>query len=398
MASRRDLRLLVGAVGVSALGDALTFVVLLLWLQEASGSGLVVAGLLLALWGPVVVLAPAVGLLVDRVETRALILVASAAQAVVAVALATTPGVGGVIALTCLLGIGIAVAQPAEFAFIPVVAGADRVQEANGHVETARYLGWLLGPMLGGVLAAAGGTGAALLINAATFVAVALAAWALSSRRPPAPAGGGPEPDRARDGIVVLFREPALAVVVVVGSLALLFLSASTPSEVFFATEVLDAGELGYAAMITAWTVGMGVGATLIARRVPAAALAAGALVAVVVQGAGMAGATAYLTLAVAVGGFLVGGLGHGAKNVLMRTLVHERVPPRLHGRAFAAFNGMRNAAELVALAIGGALVALLGARWTLLIAGAVPVVAGVAGLAALRARGEAVPAEARPA
>jgi MFS family permease len=398
MASPRDLRLLVGAVGISALGDALTFVVLLLWVQEASDSGLVVAALLLALWGPVVVLAPAVGLLVDRVETRRLILLASVAQAVVAVLLATTPGVGGVIALTCLLGVGIAAAQPAEFALIPVVSGAERVQQANGQVETARYVGWLLGPMLGGVLAAAGGTGLALLINAGTFVAVALAAWALAARRPPAAAADGAGPGRARDGLVFLFRDRKLAVVVVVGSLALLFLSASTPSEVFFATEVLDAGELGYAAMITAWTVGMGLGATLIARRVPAPLLAAGALVAVVVQGAGMAGATVHLTLAVAVGGFLVGGIGHGAKNVLMRTLVHERVPARLHGRAFAAFNGLRNAAELVALAIGGALVALLGARWTLLIAGAVPVLAGLAGLGALRARREPVRAEARPA
>ena len=398
MGNARDLRLLVGAVGVSALGDALTFVVLLLYVQEATGSGLAVAGLLLALWGPVVVLAPLAGLLVDRVETRRLILLASLAQAAASVALASTPGVGGVLALTCLLGMGIAVAQPAEFAFIPVVAGRERVQQANGHIETARYLGWLTGPMVGGLLAAAGGTDVALLINAATAVAVAAAAWALVSRRPPVPAADGDEPDRARDGIVFLFRDPTLAVVVVIGSVALLFFTASTPSEIFFATEVLDAGELGYAAMITAWTAGMGLGATLIARRVPTAALATGALVGVVVQGAGMASATAYLALWVAICGFLIGGVGHGAKNVLMRTLVHERVPERLHGRAFAAFNGIRNAAELVALAIGGVLVALLGARWTLFIAGAGPVLAGLAGLATLRARRRPVRAEARAA
>lgn len=398
MANARDFRLLVGAVGVSALGDALTFVVLLLYVQEASGSGLVVAALLLALWGPIAVLAPVAGLLVDRVETRGLILLASLAQAVVAVAIATTPGVGGVIALTCLLGTGIAVAQPAEFAFIPAVAGRDHVQEANGHVETARYLGWLVGPMLGGALAAAGGTDTALLINAATFVAVAAAAWALTTRRPPATAPEGDEPDRARDGLVFLFRDRTLAVVIAAGAVALLFFTASTPSEIFFATEVLDAGELGYAAMITAWTAGMGLGATLIARRVPKAVLATGALVAVVVQGAGMAGATAYLALSVAVAGFLIGGVGHGAKNVLMRTLVHERVPERLHGRAFAAYNGIRNTAELIALAIGGALVALLGARWTLFIAGAVPVLAGLTGLVALRVRREPVRAEARAA
>jgi hypothetical protein len=60
-------------------------------------------------------------------------------------------------------------------------------------------------------------------------------------------------------------------------------------------------------------------------------------------------------------------------------------VPARLHGRAFAAYNGMRNGAELVALATGGVLVAALGARATLALAGALPVLAALAGLVAYR-------------
>lgn len=48
---------------------------------------------------------------------------------------------------------------------------------------------------------------------------------------------------------------------------------------------------------------------------------------------------------------FFVGGVGHGTKTVLARALIQERVPERLHGRAFAAYNGLRNGAELVTLA-----------------------------------------------
>jgi len=80
-----------------------------------------------------------------------------------------------------------------------------------------------------------------------------------------------------------------------------------------------------------------------------------------------------------------VGGSAQGLKNVLIRTLIHERVPERLHGRAYAAYNGLRNGAELVALAGGGLLVSAIGARWTLLLAGALPVLAALAGLAARR-------------
>jgi MFS family permease len=395
MSGPRDLRLVVGSVAVSALGDVLAYVTLLLYVQERSGSGLAVAGLLMALWGPIVVLAGVAGSVVDRRETRALLIWVSLAQAAVVAALAFATSVGAVIALTCLLGIGIAFHQPAEFALVPVVAGRDRVQEANGQVETARYLGWLVGPMLGGVLAASGGTRAALLIDAATFVAIAAASWALQARRRPIPASPGDSPLRARDGIVFLSRDPVLALVIGTGTLALLFFTACTPAEVFFAKDYLDGGDVGYAALITAWTLGMGVGATLVAKRVAKATVAMAALAAVVVQGAGMASATVYLALGVALAGFFVGGVGHGAKNVLMRTLVHVRVPERLHGRAFAAYNAVRNTAEMVALAAGGAVVAAAGARWTLAGAGAIPVVLGIAGLAALRARREPAAAEA---
>ena len=70
MRARRDVRLIVGAVGVSSAGDFLLWVPLTLYLQRTTGSGVVVAGLFLALWTPVVVLAPAAGFIVDGLEAR----------------------------------------------------------------------------------------------------------------------------------------------------------------------------------------------------------------------------------------------------------------------------------------------------------------------------------------
>jgi predicted MFS family arabinose efflux permease len=82
---------------------------------------------------------------------------------------------------------------------------------------------------------------------------------------------------------------------------------------------------------------------------------------------------------------WFIGGVGHGTKNTLARTLIQERVPDRLHGRAFAAYNEMRNGAELVALAIGGVLVTLIGGRATLAIAGGASVLVALSGLALYR-------------
>jgi MFS family permease len=121
----------------------------------------------------------------------------------------------------------------------------------------------------------------------------------------------------------------------------------------------------------------MVLGAMVIARRMRVD-LAAGALVAIVAQGIGVGLPAVWVGIGVAVVAFLGGGIAHGAKNVLVRTLIHEQVPEHLHGRTYAAYNGLRNAAELVALALGGILVATIGARGTLFIAGAAPAAVGL--------------------
>jgi MFS family permease len=383
----RDVRLIVAAVGISALGDFLLWIPLTLHLQERTDSGLAVAALFIALWAPVVVLAPVAGLLVDRLEARAVLALASLAQMAVAAALALAlDSVAAILVLAALLGTGFALAQPAEFALVPVIGGErDRLAVLNGWVESARYAGMTAGPLIGGVLAGLGGTEVAMLVNAGTFAAVALAALCLRARRPPqAPSEHG-EPDRARDGVVFLFRDRTLGLVLGVVFVSLLFMTASATAEVFFLKEDLEVSDAVYGVFFAAWTVGMVAGALVVARRVPQPGLALAVLVAVAVQGAGLGLPTVWLAVGFGAAMWFVGGLGHGTKNVLARTLIQERVPDRLHGRAFAAYNGLRNGAELFALAAGGALVAAIGGRATLALAGAIPVVAALVGVALYR-------------
>jgi MFS family permease len=383
---QRDVRLIVGAVGISALGDFLLWVPLTLHLQEMSDSGLVIAALFLALWTPVVVLAPVAGLVVDRVEARAVLLVASLAQLVVAAGLALAlDSVAAILVLAAVLGTGFAFAQPAEFSLVPVVAGGERLTEVNGFVETARYAGMTAGPLIGGVLSGFGGTEVAMLVNAASFGVVALAALLLTARRPPAALPEGTEPDRARDGIAYLFRDRTLALAMSVVFVTLLFMTASVTAEVFFLKEDLGVSDAVYGLVFGAWTVGMVVGALVVARRVPRAALALGVLVATLVQGVGLGLPTAWLVVPFGAAMWFIGGVGHGTKNTLARTLIQQRVPDRLHGRAFAAYNGMRNGAELVALGCGGLLVTGIGARATLALAGGISVAVALAGLALYR-------------
>jgi MFS family permease len=167
--------------------------------------------------------------------------------------------------------------------------------------------------------------------------------------------------------------------------LTLLFMTASATAEVFFLKEDLQVSDAVYGVLFGAWTVGMVVGALVVARRVPGQLLALGLLVATLVQGAGLGLPAAWLLAVFGGAMWFIGGVGHGTKNTLARTLIQERVPDRLHGRAFAAYNAMRNGAELVALACGGLLVVAIGGRATLALAGGVSVAVALAGLVLYR-------------
>lgn len=394
--SRRDLPLLALAVAVSAAGDIIALYALALHLQATTGSGLAVAGVFAANWLALVVLAPWTGALVDRVETRMALIVASVAQAIVAAALAATPGTAGILGLAALLGAGAAVAVPAEFALVPAVAGDRGAAAANGRIETARYAGYFGGPLVAAVLFATSGPGVALLVDSASFVAVAIAACFIRGRRTPAPALERGARGRARDGFVLLGADRQLRLVIAVLVASLLAMSASISADVFFVRETLHTGGFGVGLLMAAWTLGMIAGAVRVAPKLPASVLATAAVAGAAAQGGGKLVAAAIALLPAALLLYGLGGVAHGVKNVAARTLIHERVPGDAHGRAFAAYAALRNGAELGALGIGGLLVDLAGGRVTLLVAGGGTVAAGLAGLLLL-SRPRLVAARATP-
>lgn len=390
----RDVRLLAGAAGLSALGDFMAVFPLILHVEERTGSPLAVSALVLALWGPVVLAAGLAGAIVDRVENRRLLAAVSFVQAaVVAAMIAGADTLWALLPLMALLGAGVAIAQPAEFALVPAAAGdgADPAR-ANGLMETLRSAGLTAGPVAGGALGSAGLLSAALAIDAASFLVVGGAALALRARRRP-DGTGGDAPVRARDGIVFLAGQRDLALVLGGAVAALVLFSMSATAEPFFVTGALGGGSLAYGVLLTAWSLGMAVGAAGAGARVRPAHAGGLALAAVVVQGLGIAGGALASVLAAALVGFTLGGVAHGAKNVLLRTLLHERVPAALRGRAFAAYNGARNGAELGALVLGGLAVGAIGARGALLAAGLGPAAIGAACLLLLSTRRRAAAA-----
>src|SRR5262249_3907036 len=231
----------------------------------------------------------------------------------------------------------------------------------------------------GGALGAAGLLSVALTLNALSFAVVAAAGVRLRARRQPEQPQHTDAVVSTGDAIAFLMRERDLAITLGGAVAALTLFSISATAEPFFITGVLGAGSLAYGVLLTSWTLGMAAGSAAFGPRVHQAQLAAGALVAVILQGLGIAGGSLAPVVSIALIGFTLGGVAHGVKNVLLRTLIHERAPEKLRGRAFAAYNGARNGAELGALVLGGVGVGALGARVALLTAGLGPAAIGAA-------------------
>ena len=394
----RDFRLLTLSTGLSSLGDELALIALTIKVAELTESGWDVAALLLCGLLPLVIFAPAAGVIVDNFETKRSLAIATAIQAAVAVGLAFSSELPMILMLSFLLGTALAVETPAIYTLVPRVVGDEHATEANGYLEGARYTGMIAGPVLAGSLAAGAGTRAALLVDAGTFVVIAGAALLLRAR--PVAQEGTSEESAAREGFRVIRGDRVLVVAFAVIGAVILFAAMDNVAEVFFATETLDAGAWGYGVLASAWLVGMVGGATLIARRLADGRLLWSMALAAVVNGAAVFAAAAFGSFPLAVALFTVGGLANGVETVAMRSLIVHRVADRFRGRAFASYGALVNGMQIGATAAAGALVAGLGPRTALLVGGAGTAFTGLAGMVASRTldRREAAARAAAPA
>src|SRR5918993_136253 len=179
----RDVYVASAARGLSMAGDFLAATALALALQSAGYGGMAVAGLSLAATLPIVALSPLTGRLVDRVDSRALLLVAGLVQAGVCLALAFVSHPVAIIGLVGLLACGLAVTQPAFAALLPAMVREDDLPKASAIGQTANMTGLLIGPALAGVLVGQFGVRLPLLLDAATYLAIVVASMFLRTRR-----------------------------------------------------------------------------------------------------------------------------------------------------------------------------------------------------------------------
>lgn len=374
--SYRDVRLVLPARAVSYAGDSIALVALMLRVSGDGGAAAITA-LLLAFAVPTVVMIPFAGRIVDGYDSRRVLVWSSLLQAAAGVGLAFCHGLAATLALVCVLQVGQAIAGPAWAALLPRIVGDQLVGRATGASQALIGAATLAGSAAGGVLVGWSGDRGALLVDASTFLGLAVIARLVRTRRTPLP-GAPKERGGLTAGLRSLFADSLLQVLVPALWVFVLVGEAVNVVEVFLITDEIGLGPTGYGAVLAAQGAGAIAGAWFTGRLKSDLARSRAVLAGTAAIGAscvlmGLAGGVVPLVI-----GAVAVGFGGGMLNAATSTLVVTRSVDALRGRVVAALSGTARACSLVALLLGGLVGSLLGPRATFVVAGVLAVLAAL--------------------
>src|SRR5689334_20159235 len=263
--SPRDVYLSAVARGVSLLGDFLAATSLVLALQERGAGSYAVAAVLAGAALPPVLVTPLAGRVVDRFDSRVILMIVGVAQAVCCTLMAYVQSPWLLVVLAALLAAGLAFTTPTFSALLPDMAGPDGVGRAMAISQSASSVGALAGPALAGVLVGLYGLRMPLLVDAASYLAVVGAGLLLRTRRtavaPVSPSVAVGTAWRTR-------TDPLLTMIIAMVGALTLTVNTTMVALVFFVRGTLGASPTSYGLIEASWTGAMLVGGWLAAYRV----------------------------------------------------------------------------------------------------------------------------------
>jgi MFS family permease len=356
---------------VSYVGDGIATVALVL-LVSHDHPATAVGGLLLAESIPGLLFAPVLGALADRRDRRAAMIQCELGQALLYGAVAAwMPPYAGLLGLVALATVLSRTFSAASKSAIPTLVERDELMPANALINTVFNLQVALGPALGGLIVALSGSRLAVGIDAGSFLVSALIMLALPAipSRVDGASGRGLGAD-VREGLEFVRSDQLLRVLVATQLAFVAFASLDNVAVVFLVRNVLHAGSLAYGAAMSAFGVGMILGALGLLRRwsgVPPALVVA---VSMLFTGAGnlLVGLSPAVLLVMLFQ--LLAGIGNGLTLVGQDTLLQRHVPGHLLGRTFGAVTAAVFVGSTVAYAGGGVLVDATSPRVALVASG----------------------------
>lgn len=334
--------------------------------QKDSGAA-AIGALFIAIQLPTIIFAAWSGWLSDRYSTRSLVPLFSVVQAITSIALIRYSSTIEVLVLVFISRTFGTVVNPAWTAVVPQLALKEDLPRAMGLQQSYFSTAQVLGPAFGGFLVATTGYTWPFVLDAITFLFLALVPFLLRVNRE----GHIPEVGnkmQASEGFRFLFNVPILRNITVLLTVFILALGVVNIGLVFLVLNVLHGNAGQYGLIESGFAVGSvlgGVGVSVIKIRKDLHPR-------MIVVGLAILGvATLCVSIAwnwmVILIGMLVSGVGQSIMNAYVVGILMELTPENALGRASAAINGVVNVGMVAAMGIAGLLITPLGVRQVLI-------------------------------
>ena len=384
----RNFRLFFTGQTVSNTGNWLTLVAMTLLVLHRTGSGVAVGTLAACQFGPILLLSPFAGVVVDRTNKHRLLVITqslSMGQSFLLAALVfthQTPLVA-LYATAALGGCLLAFDNPVRRTFVNEMVPAEDVPNAVTLYSAMVNISRIAGPALAGVLIVTVGFGWCFAIDGLSYVTVLVALQMMRPdelrRVPVAKRGAG----QVRAGVRYVLGVPDLwipfAVLLVIGTLSYNF----TVVFPLFVEHGLGGSDTDYTLVYSSFSAGALIGAVLVARRrtVTITTIATGAAL----MGVGMLALSVVPNVAFAL--LLAVPLGAASVAYLTATtaIAQLRADPQMVGRVLALQTVLIVGTTPIGGPILGALSDVAGARAPMVLGGVVAIAAAAFGFVAGR-------------
>jgi hypothetical protein len=385
----RSFRTLAGAYTLNELGDWLATIALAVLVYDHTGDALATTALFISTKFLPSLLVPALTAHLERIPVGRVLGALYAAEALVFAGLALSATAFSLVVVCTLAFVdgtlsvtGRAVTRAATVALLEP---AGVLREGNAALNVGFATMNVAGPAIAGLVVATGGPSLALALTAA--LVLALATTLLGTRGlPSGTTDDAPWRTRLRGGAAYVWAHPVARPLITAQAGLLVLFTIVVPIEVVYAKETLGVGDAGFAALVTAWGVGIVAGSILFARLRDRALMAVAGLSTLAI-GAGYLGMSAAPGLEVACAAAILGGTGNGVQWVAVVTALQEAVEPAMQARVAGFFEAIATAMPGFGFVLGGTLTAAISPRAAFTVAGAGVVVVVVTGAVALRAR-----------
>jgi MFS family permease len=366
-------RAVAGFRAFSFLGSEFTVFALVL---RERGQGATFISLLLAAGTiSLVTMVSLAGWIVDRFTTKQIIPLTSITQALLISSLIFQHNSASILITLFLSSSCGAIENPAFMALLPTLVAKDDLAKQVGFAQSLYALAGLAAPAFGGILISFSGYKTPLIIDAMTFLLLAISPSLLNVNRRSEAAGRG-EKIRASDGLKFIFSNRHLRALAILICAFLFAAGTVSVANVFLLTKVLHASVSVFGVVGAVSALGMIVGGVVlmqvrIAQELQSKTIAAAlALASGLIVGVSFAGHW----LIVCVLEFFIG-LLTAVVTALLGTIFIQSSPSEMRGRIGAALNGFMNIGMIASLLASGPLLDWLGVRRLLFLAGALAIV-----------------------